>query len=108
MTLVRLDQGNGGDGVHILGGADGVTVGGNETSLGNLISGNDGNGVYIVGIGTTGNKVQGNFIGTAANGTSALGQLQRCGHHGRSERQRDRRRRSPRPATSSPETLPRA
>ena len=67
-----VGSGNGGNGVHILGGADGVTVGGNVNGLGNLISGNDGNGVLIEGAGTTGNKVQGNFIGTAASGASAL------------------------------------
>ena len=66
------DLGNGGNGVHILGGADGVSVGGNTIGLGNLISGNDLSGVVIAGPGTTGNKVQGNFIGTAADGTTPL------------------------------------
>jgi parallel beta-helix repeat protein len=40
--------------------------------LGNLISGNSGNGVMIEG-GSPGNTLNGNFIGTTANGDGALG-----------------------------------
>jgi hypothetical protein len=40
---------------------------------GNVISGNAGNGVYLNGANANNNVVQGNFIGTAANGTNALG-----------------------------------
>jgi titin len=67
-----VDLGNGGNGVFIFAGADNVTVGGNTIGLGNLISGNDQDGVRIEGAGTTGNRVQGNFIGTAGDGTTAL------------------------------------
>ena len=53
------------------------TIGGTVAGAGNLISGNSGNGVDIQDTGapgaTTGNKVQGNFIGTNAAGTAALG-----------------------------------
>src|SRR5205085_5274330 len=41
----------------------------------NLISGNLNNGVLISGVGATMNVVQGNFIGTQADGTSALPNL---------------------------------
>jgi len=41
---------------------------------GNLISGNDANGVLINGR-STGNQLSGNFIGTAASGNAALGNL---------------------------------
>jgi parallel beta-helix repeat protein len=40
--------------------------------LGNLISGNGGNGVLITG-GSRGNKLNGNFIGTTVSGNAALG-----------------------------------
>ncbi len=40
--------------------------------LGNLISGNDGNGV-LIGTGSRGNMLNGNFIGTTARGDGALG-----------------------------------
>lgn len=38
----------------------------------NLISGNQGDGVYISGTTTTGNTVEGNFIGTTLSGSQAL------------------------------------
>src|SRR6185369_13082663 len=41
-------------------------------SLGNVISGNDANGVLITGKATQ-NAVSGNFIGLAASGNNALG-----------------------------------
>ena len=59
-------------GVRILGGADGVRIGGNTVGALNLISGNDFAGVLITGAGTSGNRVQGNLIGTAGNGNTAL------------------------------------
>ncbi len=52
------------------------TIGGTAPGAGNLISGNAGPGVQIGGgddSGTTGNVVQGNFIGTDVTGTAALG-----------------------------------
>jgi hypothetical protein len=69
------DLGNGRDGVFITGGTTNNYVGGTATSARNIISGNNGNAVEINGQGgllTTGNQVQGNFIGTQANGTSEL------------------------------------
>ena len=48
------------------------TVGGTVTGAGNLISGNNGDGILIYGAGATGNTVQGNYIGTNAAGTGIL------------------------------------
>jgi hypothetical protein len=56
-------------------------VGGTTTGAGNLISGNGSDGVVIAGVfltgdpvpgGATGNRVQGNFIGTDVSGISAV------------------------------------
>jgi hypothetical protein len=65
--------GNGGDGVFIQSGATNNTVGGTATGAGNLISGNAGDGVNLYGSGTSGNLVQGNYIGTDVTGQTALG-----------------------------------
>ena len=59
---------NSGDGVRIED-APSNTIGGTR----NLISGNGGHGVEILGSEATGNVVQGNFIGTDKDGTTALG-----------------------------------
>ncbi|MGI9106685.1 MAG: FG-GAP-like repeat-containing protein, partial [Pyrinomonadaceae bacterium] len=48
-------------------------VGGTTAAARNVISGNNGSGVEILDNGTTGNVVSGNFIGVAADGTTALG-----------------------------------
>jgi hypothetical protein len=58
---------NGSDGVLI---GSTATVGGTAPGAGNLISGNSGDGVGIFGADSL---VQGNFIGTDATGTAALG-----------------------------------
>jgi CSLREA domain-containing protein len=60
---------NGGAGVFISGARDNV-VGGREVGAGNVIAGNSGSGVQIVGV--FGNRVQGNWIGIDATGTRAL------------------------------------
>ena len=67
------DLGNSDDGALIANGAAGNTVGGTVAAARNIISGNDGDGVRLVGAGTTANLVQGNFIGTNAAGAAALG-----------------------------------
>lgn len=64
--------GNVDEGVFI-GGASENIIGGMAVGAGNLISGNNGNGVTIVDTETTGNKVQGNYIGTDVTGTVSLG-----------------------------------
>src|SRR5215210_4238566 len=73
-------------GTQDLGNFDGVgispapdnTIGGTSAGAGNVISGNDGFGVDIGNSGATGDKVEGNFIGTTANGIDPLGN----GFHG--------------------------
>ena len=59
-------------GVVIKAGAEGNTVGGTTAGERNVISGND-EGVFISDDPTSGNTVKGNYIGTDATGTSALG-----------------------------------
>lgn len=62
--------------------AGGATLGGPRTEdgpqPGNVISGNGADGIQLTRPGATTNTVQGNFIGTAADGTTALGN----GRHG--------------------------
>jgi hypothetical protein len=65
------DVGNTFQGVLIDNATDNV-IGGTETGARNVISGNN-NGVLILGPGASGNRVQGNFIGTAADGVTDLG-----------------------------------
>lgn len=52
--------------------SSGNTIGGTTRGTGNLISGNEGFGLVIVGLQASGNVVQGNAIGTNINGTAAL------------------------------------
>jgi fibronectin-binding autotransporter adhesin len=61
------------DGVFFDGGASANTIGGGNPGEGNVISGNGSVGVQIFGRGTTSNVVQGNRIGTTADGTAPLG-----------------------------------
>jgi CSLREA domain-containing protein len=67
------DLGNDLDGVNISWGAQNNRIGGSTAAARNVISGNDGGGVYIEDSGTTGNTVSGNYIGLAASGTTKLG-----------------------------------
>ncbi len=60
---------NGNDGIIVT--EQNNTIGGTETGAGNLISGNAGDGVYLLG--ADNNTILGNYIGTDKNGTSALG-----------------------------------
>jgi hypothetical protein len=66
------DLGNSGSGVGIDFSPDN-TIGGTAAAARNVISGNNGDGIGISGSGSTGTVVQGNFIGTNASGTAALG-----------------------------------
>ncbi|HEX8076608.1 MAG TPA: Calx-beta domain-containing protein, partial [Chthoniobacterales bacterium] len=63
-----LDLGNGGHG--ILNSGFSGSIGGSTPADANVISGNDGDGLSVSN--SNGNQILGNFIGTAANGASAL------------------------------------
>ena len=58
----------------VVSGPDNI-IGGAEAGAGNLISGNEGEGVIIGSIEGTGNLVLGNYIGTDMSGTTALGNV---------------------------------
>ena len=67
---------NGRDGVFILN-ASGTLVGGPEEGARNLLSGNTSSGIVVFrgenGGGTSGNRIENNFVGTDASGLAALG-----------------------------------
>jgi len=62
---------NNGDGVHIINAGNNF-VGGVEEGEDNMISSNKGNGIYITGVNSKQNRIQGNFIGTGRFGLSPL------------------------------------
>ena len=64
---------NGSGGIHLLAGSTSNTIGGTSAADRNVISGNALNGIYVQGVGTDLNIIQGNFIGIAADGVSDLG-----------------------------------
>ena len=66
-----IDRGNGSAGVAITQAND-CTIGGTVAGAGNVISGNGFDGVRINLMASTGNRVQGNRIGTRADGTMPL------------------------------------
>lgn len=68
--------GNIGSGVVVVNGPTGNTIGGVNSAARNVISGNAGHGVDLVGSGTTFNTVAGNFIGTDSSGSAAMGNIQ--------------------------------
>jgi Periplasmic copper-binding protein (NosD)/Right handed beta helix region len=67
-----LPAGNSGFGIQAGAGAGSVkaTIGGTTPGAGNVIAGNAGDGIQLLGLGTT---IQGNAIGTDSSGTRALG-----------------------------------
>src|SRR6266550_1183098 len=67
--------GNGEDGIAILQ-ASSNTIGGTAAGARNLISGNGGRGIELVGENCSSNLVQGNFIGVDVYGNSSIGNLQ--------------------------------
>jgi titin len=68
-----VDMGNGGTGVYMLQGANANLIGGVSSGAGNVISGNEGDGVTMMHNATSNNQVQGNLIGLAADGVTDLG-----------------------------------
>jgi uncharacterized repeat protein (TIGR01451 family) len=60
-------------GVAITGGTTNNTIGGTSAAARNVISGNQNAGVRLATVTTSGNTIQGNYIGVGANGTTALG-----------------------------------
>jgi hypothetical protein len=69
----NVKLGNSLDGVLISGPSNFNLLGGAAEGSRNVISGNKNSGVQIAGGSPENNKVQGNFIGTKANGVNALG-----------------------------------
>lgn len=70
----RVAVGNKVDGITITGGSYGHQVGGSLPGEGNVVSGNAGSGIHDLGGGNPGGSTyQGNYIGTDATGTNALG-----------------------------------
>ena len=65
--------GNKANGIEFTGAAGGNTIGGTAAGAGNVISANLANGILVTGTTTPVNLVQGNFIGTTADGLHALG-----------------------------------
>ena len=66
-----VDRGNGTDGIILVAGAADNTIGGTTANDRNVISGNNDDGVSIDG--ASGTIVIGNYIGTDAQGTAAVG-----------------------------------
>ena len=66
-------MGNFGDGVDILDGASGNTIGGTTAGARDVISGNLQAGVVITNAGTSSNVVSGDYVGTALTGAKDLG-----------------------------------
>jgi len=64
---------NGQEGILIWFGAHHNTIGGLLPGYGNLISGNGGSGIVVMGNGTDYNVIQGNLIGTDLTGDGTLG-----------------------------------
>ena len=64
--------GNGWAGVDFYYGAQDNLVGGNTPAARNVISGNGNDGVVLIGGGTSGNTVAGNYIGLNAAGSAAI------------------------------------
>jgi titin len=67
-----VDLGNSNHGIYIYFAA-GNTVGGTSAATRNVISGNDSTAVRIIGYFASETVVQGNYLGTDANGTAELG-----------------------------------
>ncbi len=65
----ELDRGNAGLGVWLGAGADNTTIGGLAAGQGNVISGNNGTGIYV---GANNATIQGNYVGVNATGNASV------------------------------------
>ena len=68
-----LSLGNSGNGINLRVGAINNTIGGSTADARNLIDGSAGNGIIVATGANAFNLIQGNYIGTDAGGTLALG-----------------------------------
>lgn len=66
------------DGISLVWGAQGNTIGGSAPGAGNLVSGNGRVGITVFDT-SAGNSIEGNYVGTNAAGTEALGGNPVCG-----------------------------
>lgn len=64
--------GNANNGIAVASGATRNLIGGTNAGERNIISGNTQSGVFLLDNATTGNAIQGNFIGTDATGSAVL------------------------------------
>lgn len=67
------DLGNGNFGVSLFDSSDNNVIGGSSSGSRNIISGNEGPGIWLFSNGNDGNTISGNYIGTGANGTTDIG-----------------------------------
>ena len=67
-----IGNGNGYGGLILEGGATNNTIGGTVAGARNVISGNNPAGIFFNGANTSGNLVEGNYIGTDITGTNAV------------------------------------
>jgi hypothetical protein len=63
---------NASDGIRIEANATDNVVGGTDAAARNVLSGNDGDGIEISDPGSTGNRIEGNYIGTDRTGLAPL------------------------------------
>lgn len=68
-----LEQPNSGDGIRLTAGAHHNLVGGYDANSGNVVSGNNGNGVHVDGIGTDHNEIKANWVGLQLSGYGSAG-----------------------------------
>ncbi len=67
-----LDRGNTSHGIVVMAGSAGNTIGGATAVERNVVSGNGGFGIVVMDVASTGNVIQGNYVGTNAAGTAAI------------------------------------